>query len=158
MRRHVSEEPFVISAKLRQTLVADAARSLSHRLLLVEHDGTSTMEPQSLQVLGRRRPGNTLELQVKVLTEDPKSLSFGLQSIDLGRKDNVAVLQRTSRVRALIIAGAEDMIWPLREARRVADAIIGSTLVVLPGAGHMAARHKPALTNEAIAMFLQRLT
>ena len=102
----------------------------------------------------KRHDPEFLEFLRSVLKEDPKSLSFGIKSIDTGRKENHAVLKKIKGVPALIIAGEEDTVWPPEEAQKVADAIEGSQLVVVPGAGHLAARDRPDAVNESIEAFL----
>ncbi len=106
----------------------------------------------------KRHDPEFVEFLRVVLKEDPKSLSFSIRGIDTGRKENHAVLKKVRGVPALIIAGEEDTVWPPEEAQKVADAIQGSQLVVVPGAGHLAARDRPDAVNESIEAFLGGLS
>jgi pimeloyl-ACP methyl ester carboxylesterase len=65
----------------------------------------------------------------------------------------------TARIAAptLLIAGERDPLAPPRSMQRMRDAIAGSQLVVLPGAGHLAHLENPASFNAAVCAFLQAL-
>ena len=56
----------------------------------------------------------------------------------------------------LVVAGAEDATFPVAETRAMADAIPGSSFVVLDGVAHLAALENPALVNRIVADFLAR--
>jgi pimeloyl-ACP methyl ester carboxylesterase len=55
---------------------------------------------------------------------------------------------------ALIVVGEEDGITPVAESRAMHAAIRGSTLAVLPRAGHLASLEAPMGFNAAVAAFL----
>jgi pimeloyl-ACP methyl ester carboxylesterase len=57
-------------------------------------------------------------------------------------------------VPTLIVVGAEDAITPPSEARAMHEAIPGSRLVELAGAGHLANLEAPDAFNAAIEEFL----
>ena len=59
------------------------------------------------------------------------------------------------RVPTLVIHGADDRVWPLDNARYLAEHIPGARLVVIPGAGHMFTIEKPREFNTAVLEFLQ---
>jgi 3-oxoadipate enol-lactonase len=54
----------------------------------------------------------------------------------------------------LILVGDEDVATPLPKSRRMHEAITGSTLKVIPKAGHSASIEEPAAINAAIEEFL----
>lgn len=56
----------------------------------------------------------------------------------------------------LVVAGEEDLLTPLRHARRLAERIHGARLMVLPACGHVMPLERPALFNEAVIQFLRR--
>ena len=60
---------------------------------------------------------------------------------------------RGSRVPTLVIHGENDLV-PLECATRIAEAIEGSHLVVLPECGHFAYLEQPARVRDAIAAFV----
>jgi pimeloyl-ACP methyl ester carboxylesterase len=53
----------------------------------------------------------------------------------------------------LILAGDRDVI-PVRHTVEIAQAISGSQLCILPGAGHLAVREQPSVVNATITTFL----
>lgn len=55
----------------------------------------------------------------------------------------------------LVVVGEEDAISTVEEMRSIADAIPGSRLVKVAGAGHMSPLEAPADVNEAIRQFVQ---
>jgi 3-oxoadipate enol-lactonase len=71
------------------------------------------------------------------------------------RPDQRALLSRT-RTPVLVVAGVEDATFPNRETKAMADAIPGSTFVVLDGVAHLAAFEDPALVNQLVDDFLTR--
>ena len=58
---------------------------------------------------------------------------------------------------SLVITGAEDEMIPVDESRRMAAAITGATLVIVPGAGHLANMEQPDAFNNALSTFLSTL-
>lgn len=63
----------------------------------------------------------------------------------------------TARIAAptLLVAGERDPLAPPRTMERMRDAIRGSRLVVIPGAGHLAHLEHPAAFNAAVRDFLR---
>jgi pimeloyl-ACP methyl ester carboxylesterase len=61
------------------------------------------------------------------------------------------------RVPTLVIVGEDDVVTPPAEAQALADAISGSRLEVIPGAGHLAPYENPAIANSLILRFLDGL-
>lgn len=70
----------------------------------------------------------------------------------LGKHDGRDVLARID-VPTLILQGAKDPFTPLTTAERMAQAIPGAQLQVLPGGTHYAAVEMPELLNEHLARF-----
>jgi pimeloyl-ACP methyl ester carboxylesterase len=58
----------------------------------------------------------------------------------------------------LVVAGAADRMTPARQAAKLAEAIKGAQLVVLPDCGHMMMVEQPDATLDALAAFLVRAT
>lgn len=63
----------------------------------------------------------------------------------------------TIRVPTLIIVGDQDVAIPLINSQRLHEAIPGSRLVIIPGAGHTSTVEEPAAVNAAITDFLSSL-
>ena len=72
------------------------------------------------------------------------------------RIDSTPLLAQVS-VPSLVITGAEDEMIPVDESRRMAAAIAGATLVIVPGAGHLANMEQPDAFNNALSTFLTTL-
>lgn len=60
------------------------------------------------------------------------------------------------RTPTLVLAGEEDLLTPLRHARRLSQQIPGAQLIVIPACGHVSPLERPALFNEAVFQFLRR--
>lgn len=56
---------------------------------------------------------------------------------------------------ALIICGAEDRLTPVKYSQYLHDNIGGSTLRIIPGAGHYVMREQPEAVNQAIEQWMQ---
>lgn len=56
----------------------------------------------------------------------------------------------------LIICGPEDRLTPVKYSQYLHDNIAGSTLRVIPGAGHYVMREQPEAVNQAIEQWLQQ--
>ena len=56
----------------------------------------------------------------------------------------------------LVLVGQHDLATPPVCARRIAQAIHGSSLVVVPGAGHLTAEEQPEIVAELLLPFLNR--
>ncbi len=124
---------------------------------------------------------------VKVLEEGPKAATVLVPKLiaspvdgDVGRRvesliltasaEGIAAASRGMALRpdsrpglaevscpALALVGAEDGLTPPADARLIADAIPGATLVEIEGAGHLANLDRPAETTRAVEAFLDRV-
>src|SRR5262249_56161359 len=74
----------------------------------------------------------------------------------LGRGADSTATLREIRVPTLIVCGEEDVITPPGEAEAMHAAIAGSTLELVPKAGHLANLEDPAAFNRALEGFLRR--
>src|SRR5262245_34877759 len=70
------------------------------------------------------------------------------------RPDSTDVLA-TIHLPTLILVGAEDALTPPGEAEAMHKAVTGSTLVVVPDAGHLSSLENADVFNEALAKFLE---
>jgi hypothetical protein len=66
------------------------------------------------------------------------------------RRDSTGLLPPLAGLPALVIVGEEDVITPPDGARRIAAAIPGARLVIVPGAGHLTPVERPSETTAAI--------
>lgn len=86
---------------------------------------------------------------------DVDSAAWAVQSVVPRRPDQQTLLSRV-KAPVLVVAGAEDATFPLRETIAMADAIPGADVTVLDGVAHLAALENPRLVNTLIRQFLAR--
>jgi 3-oxoadipate enol-lactonase len=86
---------------------------------------------------------------------DVNSAAWAVTSVVPRRPDQRALLSRV-KAPVLVVAGAEDATFPLRETIAMADAIPAADVRVLDGVAHLAALENPRLVNALIREFLAR--
>jgi pimeloyl-ACP methyl ester carboxylesterase len=72
------------------------------------------------------------------------------------RPDSMPLLAEV-KVPALVVTGQEDELIPIDESRAMANAIKGSTLELIAGAGHLSNLEQPDAFNKALNTFLAKL-
>ncbi|GAA2867932.1 hypothetical protein GCM10010517_27620 [Streptosporangium fragile] len=70
--------------------------------------------------------------------------------------DKLAALAALAEVETLIMVGDRDRLTPPAHSRRIAEALPGARLVVLPEAGHMIGLERPEAVNRALSDLLDR--
>jgi pimeloyl-ACP methyl ester carboxylesterase len=73
------------------------------------------------------------------------------------RMDSTSLLPSLGGLPTLVLAGESDQLIPLSDAARMHDATPGSTLRVIPNAGHLAPMEQPSLTTQVLQEFLDSL-
>jgi 3-oxoadipate enol-lactonase len=109
--------------------------------------------PESLrQVLGANpRPGVYEQLLESYAAVHPESY---VKTIEASvAQDRAAPLEKI-RVPTLVIAGAEDQVYPPAMARDIARRIPGAELLEIEGAGHLSNLEQPEKFNAAVLQFL----
>lgn len=111
--------------------------------LLAEWTHASATDPNMLRLYARR------------LKDVPPQVVHGdFSACDIfDRRADVASIT----VPTLIITGEADRMTPVKHAEYLRDQIMGSQLVVVPGAGHMVALEQPGAVAAAVVEFLARL-
>jgi len=71
---------------------------------------------------------------------------FGRDAVDLSMVD----------VPTLVIVGEHDAATPPSRARAIAETVVGASLAVIPGAGHLTAVEQPAAVVEQLRPFFAR--
>lgn len=87
--------------------------------------------------------------------ESPEGIAGALEAMR-ERPDSTAMLE-TIDVPTLVVVGDEDAITPPKEARAMHEAIRGSRLEIVPGAGHLSNLERPATFNAALSDFVGSL-
>jgi pimeloyl-ACP methyl ester carboxylesterase len=70
------------------------------------------------------------------------------------RPDSTPLLAELAGLPTLVIVGDEDEVTPPAQAKAIADAVPGASLVVIRCAGHLPPLERPAETTDAILAFL----
>lgn len=100
----------------------------------------------------RERPG--VERQVRALIEAnrPQGVRAAVRRL-MNRPDSTPLVRRLE-MPVLVVNGEEDAVTPVATAREMHAMIAGSSLVVIPGAGHLSNMEQPDSFNQALASFL----
>lgn len=99
------------------------------------------------------------------LNEKAMKIMHSAVTKDIVVKDQVALMNRANStsmlpqidIPVLIIHGVDDQIVPIQEAQTMHAAIKGSTLVILPKAGHLLNLEQPVLFNSSIRNFIKNI-
>jgi len=103
----------------------------------------------------RERPG--VETMVRSALEriDTDSAYFAIRSVVPARPDQQALFG-SIRAPVLVIGGEEDRTFPPEESRRLAAAIPGAELQIIPGTAHLAGLERPDEVGQIIDDFFRR--
>ncbi|MEW2128932.1 alpha/beta fold hydrolase [Streptomyces sp. NPDC005435] len=83
----------------------------------------------------------------------------GIRKAVLGVSERPAVRDELGRISVptLVVVGADDAATPPVESERIAAAVKGARLEVVPGAGHSSTVEQPVVVSELIREFLERV-
>jgi pimeloyl-ACP methyl ester carboxylesterase len=101
------------------------------------------------------RPEVLAELSSMVDSVDPRSLAWAQRAIAV--RPDFCDAMRAADVPSVVVMGDEDELVSLPEARRLAEALPRSELVVLPGAGHLTPMESPDAVTAALVGLLRRV-
>ena len=73
------------------------------------------------------------------------------------RPDSTPLLPQLAGIPTLVIVGDEDEVTPPAQAKAMAEAVPGASLVVIRSAGHLPPVERPVETTDAITGFLAGL-
>jgi pimeloyl-ACP methyl ester carboxylesterase len=121
----------------------------------LQTDFEATVELLVRWMYGEGADPNLLRLGARRLREiSPDTLHADFAACDaFDRRPDVSRIDAP----ALILCGDADVMTPLKSSEYLRDQIPGSQLVVIPGAGHMAALQQPQVVAGHIEAFLARL-
>ncbi len=103
-----------------------------------------------------QRPDVVAHVRRLIEAQPAQTIIAGLQAI-MTRVDSATVLPSIA-VPTTVIVGDEDVITPPSDARFMHSMIDGATLVMIPGAGHMANLEAPDAFNAAMSQLLSRVS
>jgi len=114
------------------------------------------MVPKLLSAHSRSTaPALAKTVEAIIARQQPAAIAAASRGMGL-RPDRTPVL-RTAGKPTLIITGEHDALMPLPTSEAMAAAAPGSTLVVLPEAGHLSNMEDPEGFNKAVTDFLRTL-
>jgi 3-oxoadipate enol-lactonase len=142
---------------------ADSPESRANRrgmLALVDREGASGVARDMMpKLLGKTTNESNSDaesfIRRLIKQQSPVAIRSAIHRM-MHRPDSTPLLAQVS-VPTLVITGAEDEMIPVEESRRMASAIRGAQLVVIPGAGHLANLEQPDAFNAALNGFLTAL-
>ncbi|HXZ99699.1 MAG TPA: alpha/beta hydrolase [Candidatus Binatia bacterium] len=141
--------------------IADTPEQAANRRRMAElalRDGSETAVSMVNRLLASRARGDPHVLD-PVVGRIRRCRPAGIAASQIamaGRPDSTALLAAVE-VPALVVAGDDDGIVSLEEARGIADALPRGQLAVLPGSGHLGNLEDPVGFNEVVGEFLNRL-
>jgi YbgC/YbaW family acyl-CoA thioester hydrolase len=101
-------------------------------------------------------PG-TVERVRAMMAATPVAGIVGALGAMRDRPDSAPLLPELASLPTLVIVGDEDEVTPPAQARAMAEAIPGASLVVIRSAGHLPPVERPAETTDALLAFLAAL-
>ena len=142
---------------------ADSPESRANRrnmLAIVDREGASGVAREMMpKLLGKTAYESNSDaesfIRRLIKQQSPAAIRGAIQRM-MHRPDSTPLLAQVS-VATLVITGAEDEMIPVEESRRMASAIRGARLVIIPGAGHLANLEQPEAFNAALNGFLTAL-
>jgi 3-oxoadipate enol-lactonase len=142
---------------------ADSPEARANRrnmLALVDREGPSGIAREMMpKLIGKttKETNSSIEANVRRLIkqQSPAGIRSAIHRM-MHRPDSMPLLAQVS-VPTLVITGEEDDMIPVDESRRMADAINGASLVIVPRAGHLANLEQPEPFNNALNTFLTTL-
>jgi 3-oxoadipate enol-lactonase len=134
--------------RARDTMAAAARESGAEAV-------AEAMLPKVLSAASLEHDAATAERIRGIMAATPVAGLVGALAAMRDRHDSTGLLPTLGGLPTLIIVGEEDTITPPDTARRMATAIPGARLVVIPGAAHVPPVEQPAETTSVIREFLR---
>ena len=129
-------------------------------LALVDREGPQGVAREMMpKLLGKtsRDTNPSLEPTVRKLIKQQSPVAIRGAILRMMHRPDSAPVLASVAVPTLVIVGEEDELTPVAESRRIAEAIPGSQLVILPRAGHLSNLEQPEAFNLALSGFLGTL-
>jgi pimeloyl-ACP methyl ester carboxylesterase len=105
----------------------------------------------------REKHPELTEYVKRMLARAPAEGVIGALEAMIARPDSTETLA-TIDAPTMIVVGDEDVLTPPKESRAMHEAIRGSRLEVLAGAGHLSNLERPAAFNHVVSEFVSLLT
>ena len=160
-RRHAHRVRGLVLADTRAA--ADTVEGVERRRKLIEvaetQGSTGVANMQIAGLVGRttreKRP-DIYDATHRLMAQTPvEGIIGGLEAL-MSRPDSTETCA-TITVPTLVVVGDEDAVTPVKEAKRLQQAIPGSRLEVLQQAGHLSSLERPAAFTTVLSEFLASL-
>lgn len=113
------------------------------------------MLPKVLSAATLEHDPDAAERIRRIMAATPVAGMVGALAAMRDRHDSTGLLPTLAGLPTLVMVGEDDTVTPPDSARRMAAAIPGARLVVVPGAAHVPPVEQPAETTTAIREFLR---
>lgn len=158
LRRSPRQVQALVLAATRATPdTAEAQAGRETMAVLAETQGAAPIADQMLPRLLGPDATEEVRAQVRQMIEatPPQGIAAALRGMAV-RHDSTDLLD-TIRVPTLLIGGEQDALTPPTTMQEMQNAIDGSSLTLVAGAGHLPNLEQPEVFNTALLKFLQRL-
>ncbi|WP_306590771.1 alpha/beta fold hydrolase [Geothrix sp. 21YS21S-4] len=117
----------------------------------------SVIDDMAPKMLAADNPDQAMAKEVRALMEPSRAEGVAAALLGMAdRPDRTPGLSRIG-VPTLVVTGADDTIIPSSESQRLAEAIPGAELEIIPKAGHLVAYEQPEAFNRRLKTWLERL-
>jgi pimeloyl-ACP methyl ester carboxylesterase len=160
-RRHRRRVRALVLADTRAGADSDEARAKRRELatLARQRGSAAVAEAQIVGMVGKttreERP-EVVDMVRRMLESAPVRGIVGALEAMMARPDSSLTLT-TIDVPTLVLVGDEDVLTPAKEAQAMHEAIAGSRLEVLAGAGHVSNVEQPEEFNRVLGEFVEEL-
>ena len=158
VRRHPERVKALVLADTRTAPDSpEAKRSRAAQADTVRREGPAGIADGFLQkavgdTTRKQRPEVAARVKEMILAASARGIVDALAGL-AARADSGPTL-REIKVPTLVVCGAEDALTPVADSEAIQRGVPGSTLEVIPGAGHLSALEDPAAFNAALGRFL----
>ncbi len=140
-------------------IVGSGARLRVHPMFLTPCEEAIKGSPQQWYQIVEEMYRSTPADYRREMIEKQKAIGPGVMLNDFLACDKFDVMDRVHEIKlpALIICGESDFVTPVKYASYLGTKIGGSSVVIVPGAGHCVFAEKPDVVNNAIEDFLKEI-
>lgn len=139
---------------------AEAKQKRNDLIAVATNEGTASIaDKQITGLIGKSTREKQPELVERIrgiMTGESVEGIVGALTAMRERPDSTAMLAEID-VPTLVVVGEEDTITPVKESRAMHEAIRGSRLEIVPGAGHLSNLERPAAFNAGLSDFVGSL-
>ena len=139
---------------------AEGKKKRDELIAVARNEGAGAVADRQITgLIGKSTREKQPELVERIRTlmagESAEGIAGALEAMR-GRPDSTTLLSEID-VPTLVVVGEEDVVTPVKEARAMHEAIRGSRLEIIPGAGHLSNLERPAAFNAALSDFVGSL-